>query len=74
MAVGEFDRQGVRYGHGPLHRFRCLGCSHGASEREAPERCPMCGGSVWEFEPWRLFSEIARELAPLRRPRSTTAA
>jgi rubrerythrin len=60
MAVEEFDRQSLGTGHGPLHRFRCLECSYGASRRLAPERCPMCGGSVWEFEPWRLFSEIAQ--------------
>jgi hypothetical protein len=40
MAVGEFDRQGVRYGHGPLHRFRCLACSHGASERKRRSGVP----------------------------------
>jgi hypothetical protein len=39
----------------PLHRFRCSACSYGASCRNAPERCPMCGGSTWEHEGWRPF-------------------
>jgi rubrerythrin len=34
----------------PLSRFRCDGCGCGASDRIAPERCPMCGGSVWTLE------------------------
>jgi hypothetical protein len=28
----------------------------------APERCPMCGGSVWEFEQWRLFTQFLSDL------------
>jgi hypothetical protein len=47
-----------------LHRFRCAECSYGASSRAAPERCPMCGGSAWEFEAWRPFSRVNRDLAP----------
>jgi rubrerythrin len=34
----------------PLSRFRCDGCGYGASCRIAPERCPICGGSVWTLE------------------------
>jgi rubredoxin len=37
-----------------LHR--CTVCSYGASRSAAPERCPMCGESSWEFEDWRQFS------------------
>ena len=46
-----------------LHRFRCPECSYGASCRAAPERCPMCGGSAWEFEAWRPFSRLNSDLA-----------
>jgi len=49
----------------PLSRFRCDGCGYGASRRVAPERCPMCGGSVWRFE---LRSELTGAAdAPLLR-------
>ena len=34
----------------PLTRFSCASCSYGAASRIAPERCPMCGGTVWAFE------------------------
>jgi hypothetical protein len=28
--------------------LRCAFCGYGVVVRMAPERCPMCGGSVWE--------------------------
>jgi rubrerythrin len=28
--------------------LRCAVCCYGVVVRIAPERCPMCGGSVWE--------------------------
>jgi predicted Zn-ribbon and HTH transcriptional regulator len=39
-------------GHPPrrveaLHDFECASCGYGAVARVAPERCPMCSGSVW---------------------------
>ena len=46
----------------PLIRFRCAGCGYGASRRMAPERCPMCSGTVWDYE-------ARRPLANLREPR-----
>jgi rubrerythrin len=30
-----------------LHDFECVSCGYGAVARIAPERCPMCSGSVW---------------------------
>lgn len=27
--------------------IRCVGCGYGAVVRDAPARCPMCGGTVW---------------------------
>jgi rubrerythrin len=50
----------------PLSQFRCSDCSYGASRRIAPERCPICGASTWEFEPWRPFTNLATDLAPPR--------
>lgn len=38
---------------GPLSQFRCAACGYGASCRLAPDRCPMCAGTVWSFESWR---------------------
>jgi hypothetical protein len=43
----------------PLTQFRCVECAFAAARR-APERCPMCGGIVWEDEAWRPFSKRAR--------------
>ena len=39
--------------------FRCVGCGYGAAARMAPERCPMCGGSVWDQREWRPWRELA---------------
>jgi len=51
-----------------LLRFRCSGCGYGASRRTAPDRCPMCGGSVWDFEEWRPFTQFLSALdEPLAR-------
>jgi rubrerythrin len=44
----------------PLSRYRCTRCGYGASCRIAPERCPMCGGSVWDFE----HGDHSRSLGP----------
>jgi rubrerythrin len=48
-----------------LSRFRCDGCGYGASCRVAPERCPMCGGSVWSLERRSRLADAAD--APLMR-------
>jgi rubrerythrin len=45
----------------PLSRFRCPGCGYGATSPNAPERCPMCGGAVWDTEPWRPFTGMQGE-------------
>ncbi|HST18931.1 MAG TPA: hypothetical protein VLK36_14800 [Gaiellaceae bacterium] len=29
--------------------YWCTGCGYGASGRAAPERCPMCSGTVWLY-------------------------
>ena len=57
-------------GTSPLNQFRCAGCGYGASRTSAPERCPMCSGSVWDFAPWRPLGIGSSELdaqAPLSR-------
>jgi rubrerythrin len=33
-----------------LTRFSCARCAYGASSRIAPDRCPMCNGTVWTLE------------------------
>jgi rubredoxin len=34
---------------------RCAECGYGVAIRVPPERCPMCGGTVWsQFESRRL--------------------
>jgi rubrerythrin len=37
-----------------LQQFVCVQCGYGASRQIAPERCPMCSGSVWELSPSRV--------------------
>jgi predicted Zn-ribbon and HTH transcriptional regulator len=40
----------------PLSQLRCADCGYGVSAQIAPERCPMCSGSVWNHEQWRPFT------------------
>jgi hypothetical protein len=39
--------------------LRCTGCGYGAAAPKEPPRCPMCGGTTWDFEVWRPFSDIS---------------
>jgi hypothetical protein len=64
MAIQRHDGSGRLSAASPAHRFRCVGCSYGASRAMAPERCPMCGGSSWEFENWRPFTGLQVDLNP----------
>jgi hypothetical protein len=48
-----------------LLQLRCARCRYGASCRTMPDRCPMCGGSMWEAEEPR---DVAEFLADLDRP------
>jgi hypothetical protein len=55
-----------------LSRFRCCECRYGASRHTAPEQCPMCGATTWEYEPWPPYGILARESGPMngRKPGS----
>src|SRR5205807_8928991 len=58
-----------------LPQFRCSGCNYRASRRIAPERCPMCGGSAWELDAWRPFSnahQLALDTLSVRESRTVT--
>jgi hypothetical protein len=58
----------------PLRRMQCACCKYGVSCQNLPERCPMCGGSVWEHEPWGIFSRAWMEAdGPRGRPRPDEA-
>ena len=59
MAVEEFNRGEVA--ETILSRFRCSGCGYGASRRDEPERCPMCGGRTWEQDGWPGYAQVAAE-------------
>lgn len=52
---------------GALLRFRCEECGYGASARQAPRRCPMCGGGAWLEDGWRPFHDLADGLAAAAR-------
>jgi hypothetical protein len=60
----------------PLSRFSCTGCGYGASAKMAPEQCPMCGGSTWEFQDWRPFrrggSDRELRMGLIRTPEKTS--
>lgn len=64
MEVEQSDTSSLEGVRGPLSRFRCTACAFGASCRAAPERCPMCGGSTWEYERWRPFFALLDDIAP----------
>jgi hypothetical protein len=64
MAVDHSDTLSPDAVRGPLFRFRCSACAYGASCRAAPERCPMCGGSTWEYESWRPSLALLDDLVP----------
>jgi rubrerythrin len=64
MAVDNSDTSRREAAPGPLFRFRCTACAYGASCRAAPERCPMCGCSTWEYEDWRPFFALLDDIAP----------
>ena len=48
----------------PLLRYRCAGCGYGASRRQPPERCPMCGHDRWEEQGWKPFAALSLDLTP----------
>jgi rubrerythrin len=56
MSVDTRDLEQSRRAHTPLSSFRCVDCGYGASTVSEPERCPMCGGGIWEHADWRPFS------------------
>jgi hypothetical protein len=51
----------------PLVRYRCDGCGHDSSLRDAPDRCPRCGGVGWEEHGWKPFADLVADVAPARR-------
>jgi rubrerythrin len=50
-----------------LSEFRCHGCGYGARARMAPDRCPMCSSTVWDYVPRRRAAEEEDALWPLTR-------
>ncbi len=60
-----------RGGGAPPLRFRCAGCGYGATRAEEPDRCPMCGDTVWDLEPWRPFSALLEDTTARRRSPDT---
>jgi len=66
MAIGN-ERRGVGIGRSPLRQFHCVQCGYGAVRSIAPERCPMCAGTVWECTvrpfrgDWITDTPLARE-------------
>jgi rubrerythrin len=60
------DSHKSAFGSTSLFRFRCVGCTYGVNDPAPPERCPICGGSAWEFEDWRPFSSLNKDLGARR--------
>jgi rRNA maturation endonuclease Nob1 len=63
MTIEGLDSSGLGISKGPIFRFRCAGCSYGASRATVPDRCPMCGGAEWDHETWRPFSRLVSDLS-----------
>ena len=67
---GRHDGLGERLGvadvlaRGVVRRrdLMCAGCGYGIVVTDEPERCPLCGGTDWDFSPWRPFSGGGSEL------------
>ena len=64
MAGRDFGTSRASGSASPLLRLRCDGCGYGASVRQTPERCPMCGGSAWLLEGWRPWGDLTADLSP----------
>lgn len=58
MAAELTDLKEPASGRTALSQFRCADCGYGASRRIAPDRCPMCSGTVWDYQPWRPFAGL----------------
>lgn len=51
-----------------LLQLRCARCRYGASCRTRPDRCPMCGGTIWNVEEPRELTTFLSDLdEPLTR-------
>lgn len=51
-----------------LLQLRCARCRYGASCRTMPDRCPMCGSSIWDAEEPRDDADFLIDLdRPLSR-------
>jgi rubrerythrin len=64
-SANEAETTQARQSASPLLQLRCDGCRYGASVRGTPERCPMCGGSTWLVEGWRLWGDLISDLDPV---------
>jgi hypothetical protein len=65
----QLEAESLEAHRSPLASMRCEECGYGVSRSTAPDRCPMCGGTEWEHDRWRPFSELVRDLAPEHRRR-----
>jgi hypothetical protein len=45
-----------------LLRLRCAHCGYGASCRAMPDRCPMCGRTIWNVDEPRDFTTFLSDL------------
>jgi hypothetical protein len=51
-----------------LLQLRCVRCRYGASCRMLPDRCPMCGSSIWDVQEPQDFAAFLSDLdEPLSR-------
>jgi len=64
MTLDQFDRRADATGTSPLRAMTCSTCGYGVSRATEPGRCPMCGGSDWEYARWRPFTDLIRDLQP----------
>jgi hypothetical protein len=60
LGVAPLDQTGLL--DAELRQLRCSICNYGASCRAEPDRCPMCGSSIWTDESHRGVSADADSL------------
>jgi rubrerythrin len=49
LVRSEAASPGTAFGDVPRIELRCAVCGYGVIVRTAPETCPMCHGSVWNY-------------------------
>jgi rubrerythrin len=61
LVVADVRAHGVARRATRRRDLMCAVCGYGVVVTDEPERCPLCGGTDWDFSPWRPFSSGGSE-------------